>query len=121
MSAQHEEDSCRLLNEDGTPISVDELINAHRCNIEQHSATLPNGITNEGLNHQHSIPSNVAADSTSTPAREGSVAAADSSGERLSKNAAKNPLANHQSTADEILYGMPCKDYCTMHNKDKKY
>ena len=82
---------------------------------------LPNDITNEGLNHQHSIPSNVAADSTSTPAREGSVAATDSTSESLTKNAAEDPLANHQSTADEILYGIPCKDYYTTCNKDKKY
>ena len=63
MSAEHEEDSCRLLNEDGTPIFIDELINAHGYNMEQHSAASPNGITNEGLNHQHSIPPNAAAES----------------------------------------------------------
>ena len=38
MSTEHEEDSCRLLNEDGTPIFIDELINAHGYNMEQHSA-----------------------------------------------------------------------------------
>ena len=56
---------------------------------------LPNGITNEGLNYQHSIPLNAAADSTSTPAGKGSVVAADSTNEHSSENDTKNLLANY--------------------------